>query len=118
MADITKEIAKKDAQKLYDALENLRKDLVITTGDNYVASAEPELRERMGELYANVASSYDRVSGAQKQNYKLISEEFEKEKLRFNEIMGKEGKKFTSFLEKNNLEKPVILSKAEYLDKK
>ena len=32
--------------------------------------------------------------------------------------MGKEGKKFTSFLEKNNLEKPVILSKAEYLDKK
>lgn len=109
---------KKDAQKLYDALENLRKDLVITTGDNYVASAEPELRERMGELYANVASSYDRVSGAQKQNYKLISEEFEKEKLRFKEIMGKEGKKFTSFLEKNNLEKPVILSKAEYLDKK
>ena len=109
---------KKDAQKLYDALENLRKDLVITTGDNYVASAEPELRERMGELYANVASSYDRVSGAQKQNYKLISEEFEKEKLRFKEIMGKEGKKFTSFLEKNNLEKPAVLPKAEYLNKK
>ncbi|MBW2938973.1 hypothetical protein KXJ69_12725 [Aureisphaera sp. CAU 1614] len=109
---------KKDAQKLYDALENLRKDLVITTGDNYVASAEPELRERMGELYANVASSYDRVSGAQKQNYKLISEEFEKEKLRFNEIMGKEGKKFTSFLEKNNLEKPAVLPKEEYLGKK
>ena len=109
---------KKDAQKLYDALENLRKDLVITTGDNYVASAEPELRERMGELYANVASSYDRVTGAQKQNYKLISEEFEKEKLRFKEIMGKEGKKFTSFLEKNNLEKPAVLPKAEYLNKK
>ncbi len=109
---------KKDAQKLYDALENLRKDLVITTGDNYVASAEPELRERMGELYANVASSYDRVSGAQKQNFKLISEEFEKEKNRFTEIMAKEGKKFTSFLEKNNLEKPAILSKEAYLDKK
>lgn len=108
---------KKDAQKVYDALENLRKDLVITTGDNYVASAEPELRERMGELYANVASSYDRVSGAQKQNYKLISEEFEKEKLRFKEIMGKEGKKFISFLEKNNLEKPAILPKEKYLDK-
>ena len=109
---------KKDAQKLYEALENLRKDLVITTGDNYVASAEPELRERMGELYANVAASYDRVSGAQKQNYKLISEEFNKEKLRFKEIMGKEGKKFTSFLEKNNLEKPSVLPKEEYLGKK
>ncbi|MEZ4779391.1 MAG: hypothetical protein R2786_08450 [Flavobacteriaceae bacterium] len=108
---------KKDAQKLYDALEVLRKELVITTGDNYVASAEPELREKMGELYANVASSYDQVSGAQKQNFKLISEEFENAKRKFQAIKDKEGKKFNDFLDKNNLEKPTIQIKEDFLKK-
>ncbi len=106
---------KKVAQQFYDALENLRKDLVITTGDNYVATAEPELRERMGELYANVVGSNDQVSGAQKQNYKLIAEEFEKAKQRYQEIMDKEGRKFLKYLENNEIEKPIILPKEEYL---
>ena len=107
----------KVAQNLYDALEDLRTDLVVTTGDNYVASAEPELRERMGELYANIAGSYDRVTGAQMQNYELIKEEFEAEKKRFAEIKNKEGKKFMKFLEKNEMELEVE-SKEEFLSDK
>lgn len=108
---------KADAQKLWDALEALRKDLVITTGDNYVASAEPELRERMGELYSNVATSYDRVAGALKQNYELIKEDFTKEQVRFEKIKSKEGKKFMKALEKNNLGTVEIQSKEEFLSK-
>ena len=108
---------KKDAEKLDNALEELRKDLVITTGDNYVASAEPELREKMGELYSNVASSYDRVSGAHKLNYELISDEFSKAQDRYQAIKNKEGKKFMSFLEKNDIAKPEIQSKEEFLKK-
>ena len=108
---------KKTAQKLFDALEALKKDLVITTGDNYVASAEPELREKMGDLYANVASSYDRVSGAQKQNYELISEEWNAAKSRYQKIMEKEGKKFESFLEKNSIDPPKLKTKEEFLKK-
>ena len=108
---------KKEAQKLFDALEILRKDLVITTGDNYVASAEPELREKMGDLYSNVASNFNKVSGASKANYELISEEFSKAKQRYEAIMEKEGKKFYSFLEKNNIPKTEIQSKEEFLKK-
>ncbi len=108
---------KKDAQKLYDALENLRKDLVITTGDNYVASADPELREKMADLYSSVATNFNKVSGASQANFELISENFSKEKNRFIEIKEKEGKKFDSFLEKNNIPKPEIQSKAEFLKK-
>ena len=108
---------KKDAEKLDNALEELRKDLVITTGDNYVASAEPELREKMGELYSNVASSYDRVSGAHKLNYELISDEFSKAQDRYQAIKNKEGKKFMSFLEKNDIAKPEVQSKEEFLKK-
>ncbi len=107
----------KEAQKAWDALEGLRKDLVITTGDNYVASAEPELRERMGDLYANVAGSYDRVSGAHKLNYELISSEFNTEKERFENIMNKEVAKFTKTLEKNEMELPKIQTKEEFLSK-
>ncbi|MDC7993581.1 WD40/YVTN/BNR-like repeat-containing protein [Altibacter sp. HG106] len=109
---------KKVAEKYYNALEALRKDLVITTGDNYVASAEPELRERMGELYANVASSYDRVSGAQLQNYEVINAEFSEAKERYAEIQKKEGAKFMKYLEKNNMEAPKLDSKEDFLDAK
>jgi photosystem II stability/assembly factor-like uncharacterized protein len=108
---------KKVAEKFNNALEELRKTLVITTGDNYVASAEPELREKMGELYSNVASTYDGVSGAYRLNYELISEEFETAKKQYDTILKKEGEKFNRFLEKNEIEKPVIKSKDEFLKK-
>ena len=108
---------KKEAQKLYDALENLRTDLVITTGDNYVASADPELREKMADLYSNVATNFNKISGASQANFELISEEFSKEKKRYQEIMKKEGQKFNSFLEKNNIPKAEIQTKEEFLNK-
>lgn len=108
---------KKAAEKYFNSLEALRKDLVITSGDNYVASAEPELREKMGELYSNVATSYDRVSGAHKLNFELISEEFSQAKIRYEEIKNKEGKKLMSFLEKNDIAKPEVQSKEEFLKK-
>ena len=106
---------KKVAQQLHEELETLRKDLVITTGDNYVAAAEPELRERMADLYSNIAGSYGRVTPAQKQNLELISEEFEEAKKRYAAIKDKEGKKFIKFLDKNDIEKPTIKSKEEFL---
>jgi len=108
---------KKQAEKFYTLLENLRKDLVITSGDNYVASAEPELREKMGELYSNVASTYDGVSESHRQNFELISEDFAKAKKQFETISNSDGKKFLAFLEKNGLAQPVIQSKEEFLKK-
>ncbi len=109
---------KKNAQKLYDSLEALRKDLVITTGDGYVASADPELRERMGDLYSGVASAYDGVSADQKRNFELIAGQLKTEQERFAKIKAKEGKKFMSFLEKNELPKPAVLSREDFLSKK
>jgi hypothetical protein len=108
---------KKIAQKLNDALEALRKDLVITSGDNYVASAEPELREKMADLYSNVATNFNKVSGASRANFELISDNFSKEKKRYAEIIAKEGNKFNTFLEKNNIPKPKVQSKEAFLKK-
>jgi photosystem II stability/assembly factor-like uncharacterized protein len=106
---------KKSSQKLFNILEELRKDLVITTGDNYVASAEPELREKMGELYANIASSYEGVSGTLKLNKALITQEFDAAKKRYDTIMSKEGKKVMRFIEKEGLEQPNIKTKEDFL---
>jgi hypothetical protein len=108
---------KKVAKKLFEELEVLRRDLVITSGDNYVASAEPELREKMGELYSNVASSYDRVAGTHKLNFELISEDFNAAKKRYASINEKDEKKFLSFLNKSGISKPGIQSKEEFLKK-
>lgn len=107
----------KQAQKLYNDLEALRVDLVITTGDSYVAAAEPELREKMGDLYSTVASTYDRVTEALKLNYELISSDFDAAKSRYEKIENSEVKKFMSYLDKNEIPRPEIKSKEEFLKK-
>ncbi|MGB5379259.1 MAG: hypothetical protein WBN26_14850, partial [Muriicola sp.] len=66
--------------KISAKLNDLKKTLVITTGDNYVGSAEPQLREKMADLYSKLASSYDKPSAADLENLGLISERFVKAK--------------------------------------
>jgi peptide methionine sulfoxide reductase MsrA len=108
---------KKKAQQTYNALNYLLKELVVTTGDSYVASAAPELREKMGDLYSNIASTYDRVSGANRDNFELISEEFDTAKSKYKEIQNKEVKKFNSYLVKSGKELTKLKSKKDFLEK-
>jgi len=108
--------ANKKVSQVYTALNELLKELVITTGDNYVAAAKPELREKMGDLYSNIAETYDKVSGASKDNFELISEEFVTAKLKFKEIQNKEIKKFNSYLVKSGKELTKLKSKKDFLE--
>lgn len=107
--------SKKAAQKAFDALNSLKKKLVITTGDNYVASAEPELREKLAKLYGSVATGYERVTQSQKQNFELISESFEKYKTQYQNIKNKELKKLWNSLEKNGIQQTKYKTKEEFL---
>ena len=108
---------KKKAQQAYDALNTLLKTLVITTGDNYVDSADPELREKMGDLYSGVAGNYGKVTGARLENFEVVSEEFNAAKEQYQSIENKELKKLYSYLEKNEIPLPEIKSKEEFLKK-
>ena len=108
---------KKKAQQAYNALSTLLKELVVTTGDNYVASAAPELREKMGDLYSNIASTYDKVSGSNRDNFELIAEEFDTAKSKYQEIQNKEVKKFNTYIEKSGKEQTILKSKKEFLEK-
>jgi len=69
--------------KLKAKFEALRKTLVVTTGDNYVGTAERQLREKMADLYSKIAGSYDKPSSAELENLKLIEERFNKAKVDF-----------------------------------
>lgn len=46
-------------------LDAMRKELVVTTGDNYVSTAEPELREQIAGVYSEVALYPGRPTDAQ-----------------------------------------------------
>jgi len=61
-------------------LTTLKESLVITTGDNYVGTAEPQLREKIADLYSKVATSYDKPSAADMDNLNLLTERFNRAK--------------------------------------
>lgn len=73
-------------KKLVNALGKLKESLVITTGDNYVDSAEPQLREKMAGLYSKIAGSYDKPSNAELENLSIIEEQFNKAKKDYDKI--------------------------------
>lgn len=67
-------------KKLVKGLTGLKETLVITTGDNYVGAAEPQLREKMADLYSKIAGSYDKPSNAELESLSVIEERFEQAK--------------------------------------
>ena len=105
----------KVASKVITQLQPLKEQLVITTGDNYVESAENELREEIAELYAKVASSVEAPSAAEMANLKRLEEELDTYHDQFNKIKGKEVEKMNNLLQKQGKEKIVIESREEFL---
>tara|TARA_B110000091_G_scaffold124344_1_gene133727 strand:- start:53 stop:3079 length:3027 start_codon:yes stop_codon:yes gene_type:complete len=63
-------------KKMVDKLTVLKETLVITTGDNYVGSAEDQLREKMSDLYSKIATSYDTPSNSELESLAIIEERF------------------------------------------
>ena len=95
-----------DDKNTNDKLNALKETLVITTGDNYVGSAEPQLREKMAGLYSKVAGSYDKPSPAEMANLKVIEEQFEAAKASFEKLKKKIKidvplKTFDEFIDQN-----------------
>ena len=82
-------------KKTLAKLNELKETLVITTGDNYVGSAEPQLREKMADLYSKVANSYDAPTPDDLQNLKVISGRFNDGKEAFAKLKSKYLKKQT-----------------------
>ncbi|MEL6191130.1 MAG: hypothetical protein AAFR66_03735 [Bacteroidota bacterium] len=105
----------KVADPLIAKLTSLKETLVVTTGDNYVDSAEPELREKMADLFAKVAQSYAAPSSSEMENLSLLEERMKAAKVTFEEIKAKHWSKVEKFLNKKEMESLSLQSYDEFM---
>jgi len=75
-------------------LTALKETLVITTGDNYVGSVDPQLREDLADLYSKVANGFAPPSRPEMMNKKLIEGRFKQAQKEFKAINKSEIKAF------------------------
>lgn len=67
----------KEGTKIKTAFENQKAKMVITTGDNYVGTAEKQLREKLGELYFDIAANFTAPSASQLESMEAIKISFD-----------------------------------------
>jgi prefoldin subunit 5 len=65
-------------KKLINQLNALKETLVITTGDNYVGAAEPQLREKMTDIFQRIEENYGAPSPDEIQNLESIKNRYQK----------------------------------------
>ena len=106
----------KNVDKLAIELDALRDKLVVTKGDNYVGAGEPQLREKLNDIYGTISSYYGTPSSTQLENIASLRKQYESAKLKFEKIKNGEIKTFDKILEKNTtVTKPIVLSFDEFL---
>ncbi len=97
-------------------LTSLRNSLVVTTGDNYVGTAEDQLREKINEIYGTVSSYFGAPSSSELANIRALSNELNNAKKQFKVIQETRIKAFKSLLEKDTaIKMPEILSFEDFL---
>ncbi len=106
---------KKSAAALEARLNDLKKQLVITTGDNYVGTAKKQLREKLGSLYSTVASNYQRPSNTQYKNMTMLVKELNEAQTKFSYIKSKELARLEKAATKYNLQGLAIKPFEQFL---
>jgi len=96
-------------------LQKLKETLVVTSGDNYVGVAEPQLREKIGKLYGVVTNNLDKPSSSQMQNFTLIENLVSEAISRYEKIDKGVFAKFSSAAAKADAGQLEIKSKEEFL---
>ncbi len=106
----------KTVVKLAIELDALRDKLVVTKGDNYVGAGEPQLREKLNDIYGTISSYYGAPSSTQLENIASLKKQFESAKSEFEKIKVGNIKAFEKILEKNTtVQKPVMVGFEEFL---
>ena len=105
----------KAAEALNLELDALRDKLVVTKGDNYVGAGEPQLREKLGDIYSTIASYFGAPSSSQIENINLLKKRFSDAKVAFDKLKTNQIKAFEKELEKKSIAPPVIVNFEEFL---
>ncbi|MBO0933072.1 hypothetical protein [Fibrella aquatilis] len=105
---------KKLIDPLAKDLTTLKEKLVVLKGDNYVGTAEPQLREKIGTIYGQIAGYYGRPSGAQLANVTVLDDQLKAALATFETIKTTRYKAFTDRLSKDKLPEISLRSFDEY----
>jgi photosystem II stability/assembly factor-like uncharacterized protein len=105
----------KSSSTLLISLNELKKTLVITTGDNYVGAAEDQLREDIGDLYSVVANNFAKPGNSQYDNLAVLTKKLEDAKTQYSFIRNKELAKLEKTASKYNLEAMTNKSFEDFL---
>ncbi|PWA06316.1 WD40/YVTN/BNR-like repeat-containing protein [Flavobacterium laiguense] len=79
----------KQGTKIKTDFETLKAKMVVTTGDSYVGAAEPQLREKLGDLYASIAGNFTAPSASQMENKEAILIRFDSAMTEFKTLKSK-----------------------------
>ena len=89
--------------------------MVITTGDNYVGSAEPLLREKLATLYASIASQFAAPTNSQLQNFETVKDLYDTSLKELEQLNSKNRKKIEDKAKTENI--PFVLkTKEEFIN--
>lgn len=106
----------KNAVKVLTSLNDLKKTLVTTTGDNYVDSEEAKLRGDIAKLYSKIASSFQAPTDSESENMKLLEERFQDAKQQFEAIKAKQVPKMERYLEGKGNTEIEFMSYEEFIN--
>ncbi|MCU0353582.1 MAG: hypothetical protein MUD08_07585 [Cytophagales bacterium] len=105
---------KKTVDPLLARLDKFKETLVVTKGDNYVGSAEPQLREKIANLYSEVAGYYGRPSNAQMENVKVLEDKLKEAQATLETLKGKNLTDLNTRLAKAKLDEIKLRSFDEF----
>ena len=108
---------KKQAQKLNTDLNALKDVLVVTKGDNYVGAGEPQLREKIGDLYSTIGSYYGAPSSSQLETLKMLQGKLADGKKKFQAIKDAQFTKYKAATEKAGIPSVVLKTFEEFVKK-
>jgi photosystem II stability/assembly factor-like uncharacterized protein len=98
-------------------LNKLKEELVITKGDNYVGSAEPQLREKISDLYSVVVGTTDRPSNQQKESYVGLESRYSEAKAKLDKIKAKHVSGIDKAAGSAKIEPFKLVSFTEFVEK-
>jgi photosystem II stability/assembly factor-like uncharacterized protein len=105
---------KKLATPFIAQLDKLKETLVITKGDNYVGSAEPQLREKLAGLYSEIATYYGKPSNAQMINLALLESKIKEAQTSIDNLKSKQLATLNAQLVKLKLEEIKLRTLEEF----
>lgn len=111
----TEKFHSKNAHKMVQELTDLKKRLVITTGDRYVQEADEELREKLSKLYNEVAESYDKPAPVQFKNIEVYESQIQDAWIDYRAIEKKQLQKVTKELQNAGINLIEIKTKEQFL---